>query len=284
VSDIATSYHQGAALARAALERRPVPRLSAFGSQGVLIAEGDSWFDYPFEDVLESLHDEHGFDVESVAHLGDNLEDMAYDDKQLDRLTRAFQKVAERLGPGGAPRGILLSGGGNDIAGEEFAMLLNHSKAASVGLNAKVVDGLINERLREASASLIGTMQALSLASFGRPVRILVHGYGRPVPDGRGFLGGALFLPGPWLEPGFRRKGYADLARNTAAMASLIDGFNTMLAGLAAEMQASGVDVRHVDLRTLLRSDAQYQQDWANELHPTKAAFRRVATAFAAQL
>ena len=284
MSDIARSYHRGAALAQAALERRPASPVAAFASQGVLIAEGDSWFDYPFEDVLESLEDEHGFEVESVAHLGDNLEDMAYDDKQLDRLTRAFQKVAERLGPGGAPRGVLLSGGGNDIAGGEFAMLLNHVNAASAGLNPKVVDGLINERLREAAASLVGSVQGLAQASFGRPVRILIHGYGRPVPDGRGFWGGALFLPGPWLEPGFRRKGYADLGPNTAVMASLIDAFNAMLADLAAEMQSSGVDPRHVDLRPLFRNDAQYPQDWANELHPTRPAFERVATAFAAQL
>ena len=57
-----------------------------------------------------------------------------------------------------------------------------------------------------------------------------------------------------------------------------------MLADLAAEMQSSGVDLRHLDLRPLFRNDAQYPQDWANELHPTRPAFRRVATAFAAQL
>jgi hypothetical protein len=47
-------------------------------SAGVLIAEGDSWFDYPFQDVLSALEDDYGFDVESVAHKGDNVEDMAY--------------------------------------------------------------------------------------------------------------------------------------------------------------------------------------------------------------
>jgi hypothetical protein len=37
---------------------------------GLLVAEGDSWFDYPLHDVLSMLEDEHGFDVESVAHKG----------------------------------------------------------------------------------------------------------------------------------------------------------------------------------------------------------------------
>jgi len=277
------AYHAGVARARVALERRPT-RVSAFASQGVVIAEGDSWFDYPLEDILESLEDDHGFEVEAVAHHGDNLEDMAYDDRQLDRLAKAFRKVAQRLGPGGVPRGVLLSGGGNDIAGDEFAVLLNHSRADSTGLNRKVADGIINERLREAAASLVGSVQALSQETFGRTTRILIHGYGHPVPDGRGFLGGALFLPGPWLDPGFRRKGYADVGANGRLMATLIDIFNDMLRSLAAEMQASGVDLRYVDLRPLLRNDAQYRQDWANELHPTKPAFRRLATAFVSQL
>src|SRR5688572_24557221 len=42
----------------------------AYVSAGVLIAEGDSWFDYPFADVLSELEDCYGFDVESVAHKG----------------------------------------------------------------------------------------------------------------------------------------------------------------------------------------------------------------------
>src|SRR5262245_50820329 len=45
--------------------------LGARASSGVLIAEGDSWFDYPIHDVLRILEDDHLFDVESVAHKGD---------------------------------------------------------------------------------------------------------------------------------------------------------------------------------------------------------------------
>ena len=32
---------------------------------GFLIAAGDSWFDYPWHDVLRMLEDHHGYDVES---------------------------------------------------------------------------------------------------------------------------------------------------------------------------------------------------------------------------
>src|SRR4051812_44811518 len=45
------------------IAKAPVAHVSA----GVLVAEGDSWFDYPFADVLSDLEDTYGFDVESVA-------------------------------------------------------------------------------------------------------------------------------------------------------------------------------------------------------------------------
>ena len=62
------------------LEARKAP------SSGLLIAEGDSWFDYPFYDVLERLEDKFNFVVESVAHKGDTVESMAYDASQVSKL------------------------------------------------------------------------------------------------------------------------------------------------------------------------------------------------------
>ena len=53
---------------------------------GVLVAEGDSWFDYPFHDILKVLQDDYAYDVESVAHHGDIVEDMAYTG-QLEEFT-----------------------------------------------------------------------------------------------------------------------------------------------------------------------------------------------------
>ena len=53
---------------------------------GVLVAEGDSWFDYPWEDVLELLEDNYGYDVEAVAHKGDRVEHMAYSGGNLKDL------------------------------------------------------------------------------------------------------------------------------------------------------------------------------------------------------
>ena len=70
------------------------------------------------------LEDDFAFRVESVAHMGDTLESMTYDESQF----AAFERKLEHLQRDNrTPRAILLSGGGNDIAGDEFAVLLNHA-------------------------------------------------------------------------------------------------------------------------------------------------------------
>jgi lysophospholipase L1-like esterase len=239
---------------------------------GLLIAEGDSWFDYPLHDVLSMLEDEHGFDVESVARKGDTVEDMAYAGGQFDDFARLLEKL---LRQGRVPDAILMSGGGNDIAGDQFFMLLNHAASGLSPLNDDVVRGVIDVRLRDAYVFLISGITEIAVRLLNRSIPIIVHGYDCPVPDGRGFLGGFSLLPGPWLEPGFHRKGHGSLNANTTVMGKLIDRFNAMLRQLAG---AAGFGhVRYVDLRGTLSHAAAYKRDWANELHPTERGFRAVA-------
>ena len=269
----------GAEAASEAIARRErrlaAVRVVAAAAPGVLVAEGDSWFDYPLSDVLEELEDRHRWEVVSVAHKGDRVEDMAYADGQFSKLERALRKLAD---DDVTPKAILLSGGGNDIAGEEFAMLLNHKRSRLSPLNAQVVAGVFGERLRAAIVSLASGVTTLCRTLFNTRVPILIHGYDRPVPDGRGFLGGLLILPGPWLEPGFRRKGYEDLAETTGLMAALIDRFNDELAQIAG---GPGLEhVQYVDLRGTLSNQLPgkaYKKSWANELHPTREGFQAVA-------
>ena len=244
---------------------------SMTSTAGVLVAEGDSWFDYPFHDVLEELEDRHAY--------GDPIEEMAYGGNQLEEFTRRIEKVARR---GITPKAILLSGGGNDVAGTEFGMLLNHARSAIAGLNDAVVDGVINQRVRAAYITILSAVTQICQQKVGKVLPILVHGYDYPVPDGRGFLGGWGPLPGPWLEPGFREKGFEDLGRRIAIAHDLIERFNTMVQALPA---LPGLHhVHYINLRNTLRTDAQYKDWWANELHPTGRGFHAVAERFAAVL
>ena len=272
---VATAATARALAAPPRISARTLSLVGAPASAGTLMAEGDSWFDYPFHDVLKMLEDEHAFDVESVAHRGDRVEDMAFAPGQLDEFSRRLEKL---LRNGTVPRAILLSGGGNDIAGEEFGMLLNHAASPIAGLNDDIVTGVIDKRARTAYAFVIAAITAISQRYLGRALPIVVHGYDYPVPDGRGFMGGFWLLPGPWLKPGFEEKGFEDLVANTALMSQVMDRFNNMLRNIAAQF----TNVHYIDLRTTLANDQRYRTYWANELHPTERGFSMVASQFAA--
>jgi hypothetical protein len=277
-SERALAERGGGALREAAVAIPPRTRalLGPTARAGTLIAEGDSWFDYPMQDVLRILEDEYLYDIESVAHKGDNVEDMAYSGGQFEEFSRRLEKLLRR---NEVPKAILLSGGGNDIAGNEFAILLNHAGSGLPAVNADIARGVIDVRLRDAYAHMIGGLTAIATKYLGRPLPIVMHGYDYPIPDGRGFLGGWWALPGPWLQPGFRRKGHGDLATNQKLIASLIDQFNDVLSALVAHPDFA--HVHYVDLRGTLVGDSGYKKHWANELHPTSAGFHLVTERFA---
>jgi hypothetical protein len=274
--------------ARSKGRRLAVPAGAAKGAQtfaavqavGHLVAAGDSWFDYPFHDVLTLLDDDYGYHIESSAHAGDAIEAMAYNrGGQLEKLARCFEKVSAL---GAIPKAVLLSGGGDDIAGDEFGMLLNNANSKIAGWNDEVVDGVINQRIAAAYRSVLDAIAVLSQHYAGNTLPILIHGYDYAVPDGRGLLGGWGPLPGPWLQPGFAEKQFAELSQNTAMVEDIIDRFNAMLQTLTGKPEYQ--HVRYVDLRgTLsnsLRGDS-YKIWWANELHPEKKGFDAVTARFA---
>jgi hypothetical protein len=249
-------------------------------SAGVLVAEGDSWFDYPLYDVIKLLDDDYGYEIETVAHRGDPIETMAYGGGQLDDFARRLERV---LRGGVTPKAIMLSGGGNDVAGGVFAMLIDHRQSASPGLNQAILDGVVGQRVRLAYVTILSAVTHLCEQYLGVAVPILVHGYDYPVPDGRGFLGGFGPLPGPWLEPGFREKGYGDLDERIAIAAQLIDRFNTMVGEVSTMPEFA--HIRYVDLRnTLSNAPSNYRTWWGNELHPTRRGFKAVTARFAAVL
>ncbi len=257
------------------------------GESGLLLAQGDSWFDYPFYNVLTNLRWKYGYEIQSAATNGKWLESMAHNPDQLSALGELFKRAQVQ---GKKPRAILLSGGGNDIAGQQLTVLLNHRALLDAPYNDAPLDDVIvsqmlGRRLREDMVGLISAVKTLSARYFHDPeIPIFIHGYDHPVPDGRGYLGGFWFLPGPWLQPSFDIKGYAhdtaDRKRAVDAMASLIDDYNHVMQDVAEHSDLTHVYYIHV-LGTLRNDPANYEKDWGNELHPTRNGFRSVAAVFA---
>jgi hypothetical protein len=232
---------------------------------GYLLAVGDSWFDYPIHDILTRLDDNYGYNIESSAHRGDTIETMVSRVGQLDTFARCMDKI---VALGATPKAILISGGGDDIAGTEFGMLINNIDLLPIpGWNDQVVSGVVDTRIAAAYRLMLLSINSLCQKNLGRTFPILVHGYDYPVPDGRGFLGGGWLLPGPWLKPGFDEKLFSDINTTTQMMTNIIDRFNLMLQNLVQEPGFQ--NVTYIDLRkTLSNSQANYKDWWANEIHP----------------
>jgi lysophospholipase L1-like esterase len=244
-----------------------------------LVAQGDSWFDYPPGwDLIDHLKS-HGHDIDDIGVAGSTLNNIVYgpvprnwlgipQSHEVDRLTELIHRIDQKR-----PDAVLLSGGGNDIAGPEFFSFVNNALSNLQNPNAAVLDGVVSQTFMKAYEDLIQTITAKA-QQMGGSLPIFVHGYDYPWPDGRGFT---LFnLVGPWFEDTFNKKNYpyagdpAKLQVRHDIVAVFIDSFNKMLATLAA--MYPGV-VHHVDLRGTL----QTKDEWANELHPTNDGFGKLA-------
>ncbi len=247
-------------------------------SKGALIAEGDSWFHYPWFDILSYLEDD-GYEIESVAHRGDPVEAMAYDLGQLEKLVRRIEKVERK---GVIPKAVLLSGGGNDIAGEHFGLFINHFQRGAPHLNELVLQGVIDDRIRFAYITLLTSITEICRDKFNETIPIIVHGYDYAVPDGRGYDVLSFDLAGPWLEPGFRQKGYKDLDLRISIVHELISRFNNMLQEVS-ELPEFTEHVNYINLQGTLSADLNddhYQDWWNDEMHPTRDGFKEITKLF----
>ncbi len=248
------------------------------GAGGLLIFEGDSWFDYPAGTDIRQELDDMNYDVESDAHFGDRIEEMV---GQLHALQRLIERQT------GTPKAVLLSGGGNDIVQndkKQFLKLLNPANSANPGWNEDGLVKRIDGDLKRFYLEMLASITEFCRSKWGTTIPILIHGYGNPVPDGT-----PAPFKGPWLQPVFKKQGYVDdtgevdLEICTPLAAKLIERFNTMLQKLPTA--APGLDhVHYVDLRPALSSGADYKDFWENELHPTQRGFKQVTRLIAAKL
>ena len=250
-----------------------------------LLAQGDSWFDYPpGTDLIDCLHSNHGHTITNIAVAGSTLNDEAYgpvprqmfglpfgtkQSNDPDRITELVNRILTDK-----PQALLLSAGGNDIAGDEFFSFVNNSKSGLPSINQEVLDGVVNGTFKAAYDYLIRTaLAAAKDAKITMPV--FTHGYDYPWPDGRGLISFIGWKVGPWFDDTFNHKNYpnhnaAELKVRHDIVVNFIDAVNIMLAGRA---QKYAGQVFHVNFAGTLSSPA----DWANELHPGNAGFRALA-------
>ncbi len=232
-----------------------------------LIAEGDSWFDYlPGTDIIDCLRSHpYNFTIENYAKAGDTLENMIYGtgiNDQFERVSPTINRVLRRLGQL-KPKVFLFSGGGNDVAGEEFESYLNHKESGLASLRSQFVKDMLNVVFREYFEDLIKKVAAVSSET-----NILAHGYGHTLPTGKGVNFLFFTFDGPWLRPALAKKGIINPLEQCKTVETLIDAYNELL----KDLDKHHAKFHYVDLRPLIDPN----NDWINELHLRNSAFARV--------
>ncbi|HEX4349601.1 MAG TPA: SGNH/GDSL hydrolase family protein, partial [Verrucomicrobiae bacterium] len=203
------------------------------GAPLVLLADGDSWFDYPLGGIplvnrtdilaqLPGLCAQKPF-ILNLAHYGDATST----ELGLARVQKISHAIADHAnGPFDA---ILFSGGGNDIVGDAFCIWLND--AASVNHDpARALDPVrFNAVLDVVQASYLDLIGLRNERLPGAP--IFTHSYDFALPTGDR----ACPCIGPWLKPALDYCGWTDPVTAAAIVRNALTQFANLLAKLAAD-------------------------------------------------
>lgn len=240
----------------------------------VMLAHGDSWFDYPLNgnsvslrstDIiahLETLGQVNPL-VLNVSHFGDATTAELSLPKQ-QRMLQALEDPRNWLSSG-KPDAILFSGGGDDIAGDQFCIYLDYAFSGGNGLDMARLQGALDV-IRASYQDLF-----LFRDVYASGVPIFAHCYDFPLPNGA-----HPDCAGPWLKPSLDFCGWNTQQGTDIVRAALV-AFKNMLDGLA---QDAANNFTVVATQGLLDPDT----DWANELHPYPGGFQTLARAFVAAL
>ena len=272
-ADIAarTQAHQ-AKMAR--LRTSTARPLAAAAAPLVMMAHGDSWFDYPLDgngptfgttDIIAQLGSMGSANpvILNLSHHGDATTDEMSLPKQ-QRMIQALQDPSN-WGPAGKPDAILFSGGGNDMAGDQFCIFLDDAGAGGSGLDGARFNGVLG-------MVKAGFLDLFAFRDRHAPgVPIFAHGYDFPIPNGVHPV-----CAGPWLQPSLAFAGWTDLAKGTAIAKAALQAFQQMLNDLAADPANNFLLVPTQG--TLIAAD------WANELHPFPGGFKKIAGRFVQSL
>lgn len=254
------------------------PRRRASGETAVarsgplrVLAEGDSWFDYPVPffggGLVPRLETRLGVPILNMAKAGDESRYMlGVEQRQL---------IAKHLRdgcPDGTPWELMLfSGGGNDIVAQPLALWLNPFDGTMLPAR------LINESRYKSALALVAAAYEDLIAirdQLSPKTHLAFHGYDFAIPDGRGIC-----HIGPWLKPAFDLHGFpADHIVSSQVVREMLLQFAAMLKSLQKKHSGS---VTFIETQDTL---APVASSWHNEMHPSKVGFNKIADVFHQQI
>lgn len=217
----------------------------------IVVAEGDSWFLYPFlvKDTLDYVMEK--YPLRSLAAAGDELQNY----KKEGQLLKEVEKLK--------PKYVLISGGGNDIIGPAIVEILKNGLPP--GLSAK-------EYLNEAYNTKMKNLDALyhyffnELDKFGFVKQVFVHGYDFVLPDHD-----EKTIKNGWVNRYLIEKGIKNSADRKVVIDFLINEFNTLLETVTKQHKIA----TYLNMRTLIGT-----KEWFDEIHPNDVGFAKVGNKF----
>jgi hypothetical protein len=236
-----------------------------------ILAEGDSWFEYPLpithgDGVIYQLQKLLGYGIGNMAHHGLEAE-------QMLGLSMRQEIISRLTDPQVKFDALLFSGGGNDIAGDQFCIWLKDAPPPVPPPE------MINTNALAAALAILEAefRELIDIRNqYSRQTVIFVNQYDFPPITGLGVCGA-----GPWLQPSldyaYKHTGVTkpDPKEEFVVVKTIMQSFSTMLNRVAADPNVQRFVV--VPTQGTLDPNAS---DWQNEIHPSSAGFRKIAQKF----
>lgn len=230
-----------------------------------VLAIGDSWFHYPFDNLINPLSAvlEHPT-IYVIGESGARADELA----QGGWLARFTRMLDEQPGI----RLVCISAGGNDFAGigDLDDRVLQPDCSAATALRdcfrANEPDAVMTA-VAAACATLIAAVDARRPAAT-----VLLHNYDYAIPNGRTLPGLKSWLKLPMDNAQVPAAGAPLGGLRREVVRELIDRFT-----LAADALGRPGDASHAAVELVWSAGALAENQWANELHPTSVGFRRLA-------
>ena len=217
----------------------------------VILAEGDSWFLYPFlvKDTIDYLMEK--FPVRSIAAAGDELSGYI----KTGQLLREAADIR--------PEYVLISGGGNDIIGPEIVDILK--KDVGEGKNP---EEYLNSNYHTKRQTLKDQYEYFftQLKNHSSIKHIFVHGYDFVRTDHEEKI-----IKKGWVNKYMIQYGIKNLVDRERLLKYLVNNFNEDL----FELTKMHENVTYVDMRNLVKKG-----EWYDEIHPNDIGFEKVGNKF----
>jgi hypothetical protein len=223
-----------------------------------MVAEGDSWFQYPLmvQDILDHLYKLYA--IRSFADAGDRFENYVTDRDYV----AAIEKEKATF--------FLVSGGGNDILGAQFRNTLRDDPDPGDTTPKRY----LNERFFKKLDLLEIWYRDMfaQLKELYPNLHVLTHSYDYIIPTDTS-LDSRL---ASWLGRYMVDKNIGPQQEREALIRYMVDVFNERLEKVVKEFPDF---VSYINVRGIVSRDS-----WFDEIHPTNAGFKLVADRFVAEI